>query len=185
MPENDKTKPLRRNVRMLGNLLGEVIAEQEGKETLDLEERIRLLTKKMRQHPSRSTERNIRTLIGTLSPGSMQRILRAFAVYFQLVNIAEQHHRIQRLRAYHLRSPKRSAPGSLDNTIRLLSKSVPKEAFARYLQTLNIAPVFTAHPTEAMRRTVLEKHSRIWRLLERIDERSRLRKLGCSIIAFA
>lgn len=170
MPEKDR--PLRQNIRMLGNLLGEVIIEQKGKALFELEETIRRTTKQLRQRPSDAQLARLRALIAEMDPETMAWILRAFTTYFQLVNTAEQHHRIQRLRAYKQGSKPKAAPGSLQETIRQLKRegvqAVELEAcFSRLL----LMPVFTAHPTEATRRTILEKHSRIWKLLEEFDRR--------------
>lgn len=164
----DKSKPLRRNVRLLGELLGEVIIEQEGVKAFDLEEEIRQTTKQLRQSHSRKLLRKLHRIISRLDLHSTETILRAFAVYFQLVNIAEQHHRIQRIAAY--KGKQTCAPGSIEETLRILGKRMKNREFAALLQKLSITPVFTAHPTEAMRRTVLEKHARIWQLLENLDD---------------
>lgn len=156
---------------MLGNLLGEVIVEQENHRIFELEERIRGMTKSLRKKHSEAEQRTLRNLIGRMSPASMAKILRAFATYFQLVNTAEQHHRIQRLRAYRQSLTPTLPPGSLEETFAHLAK---KKVTARELRAsfakLAIIPVFTAHPTEAARRTVLQKHARIWKTLEELDE---------------
>jgi len=171
MASLDKNRPLRRHIRMLGNLLGEVIAEQEGQDVLDLEEEIRLRTKKLRQRPSASQLRRLHEIIRRMDPATMVKIIRAFAIYFQLVNTAEQHHRIQRLRSYRLTAPTTAPSGSVEDTLRKLKKRVSKAQLSDILNRLILSPVFTAHPTEAMRRSVLDKHARIWTLLERFDNR--------------
>ncbi|MDE3058424.1 MAG: phosphoenolpyruvate carboxylase [Bacteroidota bacterium] len=171
MPSSkDKYKPLRDNVRLLGNLLGEVIVEQEGKELLDLEEWIRHTTKQLRRRSSEKERRLLLQKIKEMPPATMAKIIRAFAIYFQLVNTAEQHYRIQRQRAHKLHHPKEAYHGSLQHTFeRLRELRVPEDDIAALLSKLVIIPVFTAHPTEAARRTILEKHSRIWHALEKFD----------------
>lgn len=166
----DQDKPLRTNIRMLGNLLGEVIEEQEGRGLFELEERIRLTSKRLRRRLDLSLQRTMKRLVRSMEPAEMAKILRAFAAYFQLSNTAEQHYRIQRHRSYMLRHPSSGYPGSLRYTFeKLKDLGVPEKEVAGLLSRLAIIPVFTAHPTEAARRTVLEKHSRIWRLLEEFD----------------
>ena len=161
---------LRKNIRMLGNLLGQVIQEQEGTRIFDLEEKIRLASKQMHERSNASDRRNLKRAVRAMNPADMSKIVRAFAGYFQLTNTAEQHHRVQRRRKYLLAQPREGYPGSLRQTFEKLKQlNVSEEEIARLLSRLEIIPVFTAHPTEAIRRTVLEKHSRIWKLLEQID----------------
>jgi phosphoenolpyruvate carboxylase len=171
----EKDKLLRQNIRMLGNLLGEVIIEQQGNELFELEETIRRTTKQLRRRPSDAQLALLRSLIRDMNPETMAWILRAFTTYFQLVNTAEQHHRIQRLRAYKHPPKPKAPPGSLEETIRQLKREgVQAENLERCFGRLLLMPVFTAHPTEATRRTVLEKHSRIWKLLEEFDRKDLL-----------
>jgi phosphoenolpyruvate carboxylase len=166
----DKYKPLRDNIRLLGNLLGEVIVEQEGKELLELEEWIRHTAKQLRQRPSEKERKLLLQKIKEMTPATMAKIIRAFAIYFQLTNTAEQHYRIQRQRTHKLHHPKEAYHGSLQHTFeRLKELHVPQEDIAKLLSKLVIIPVFTAHPTEAARRTILEKHSRIWHALEKFE----------------
>ena len=105
-----------------------------------------------------------------MDPADMARIVRSFAAYFQLTNTAEQHYRIQRQRKYLLAHPAGGYPGSSQHTFEKLKKlGVEEKEIADLFSRLAIIPVFTAHPTEAARRTILEKHSRIWKLLEEFD----------------
>src|SRR5581483_963975 len=90
---------LRANVRLLGELLGEVISEQRGAELYELEEEIRALS-----HAGRGGDedasRQLRATLGALDLERQALVMRAFGLYFQLANIAEQHHRVRRRRAY-------------------------------------------------------------------------------------
>ena len=88
---------LRANVRLLGDLLGRVLVEQEGQGLLDEEERIRALARDARTGGSRGA---LGAAVAALGPERQGAVLRAFALFFQLVNIAEQHHRIRRRREY-------------------------------------------------------------------------------------
>ncbi len=170
-------KPLRKNIRLLGNLLGQVIAEQEGGRLLELEERIRLTAKRLRERfdPSQSSE--LRRLIESMNPGDVPKIVRAFATFFQLTNTAEQHFRTQRRRAHLRKHSSGGYPASLHHTFQQYKKrGVTAREISGLFSRLSIMPVFTAHPTEAARRTVLEKHSRIWRELENLDRTDTTRK---------
>ncbi len=148
---------LRRDVRLLGDVLGRVLVEQEGEGLLAAEERIRLLSRRARDGGSRD---ELRGAVRELPLERQESVARAFAVYFQLVNIAEQHHRLRRRREYEFeeRVPRESL----------------REAFARIggrsAPQLSLQLVLTAHPTEATRRTILAAHVRISRLLAELDD---------------
>jgi len=165
--------PLRTMIRLLGNLLGEVIVEQEGSELFALEELIRRTTKSLRQRHSARRQQRLRTLIAGMDAPAMAKIVRAFTIYFQLVNIAEQRHRLRRLSGQTLGPPETFPNGSLRRTLDTLKKNgVTEGELSAVLSRMRLQPVFTAHPTEALRRTVLEKHSHIWELLGRLEDTS-------------
>ena len=96
-------------------------------------------------------------------------VLRAFGVFFQLANIAEQHHRLRRRRAYEHegRVPRESLEAAF---ARLDAAGVGEEELAREAEGVRVELVFTAHPTEATRRTVLQAHQRIAALLRELDD---------------
>lgn len=162
---------LRSNIRFLGDALGEVIREQEGRSFLALEEFIRTSTKEYRSSKRTEVLKKLQRKIGSLPPETMKKLVRAFSIYFQLVNIAEQHHRILRLREQKRHGKAHYPQGSLrDTLLQAKKKRVSVQEMSSFLSRLSIAPVFTAHPTEALRRTVLEKHARIWEILEELDD---------------
>jgi phosphoenolpyruvate carboxylase len=148
---------LRRDVRLLGDVLGRVLVEQEGEELLEAEERIRLLSRQAREGAPRL---ELRDAVRRLELKEQASVIRAFAIYFQLVNIAEQHHRLRRRREYDLeqRVPRESLRDAFD---RLGGRPAPP---------LSLELVLTAHPTEATRRTILGAHVRISRLLAELDD---------------
>ncbi|MEW5799558.1 MAG: phosphoenolpyruvate carboxylase [Bacteroidota bacterium] len=173
--QTDIDSLLRTNIRLLGNILGDVIKEQEGKSFFALEEFIRFSTKEYRSTRRTNVKNRLTKKISLLDPASMRKLIRAFSTYFQLVNIAEQHHRIQRMREQKKRGSAGYPQGSLRKTLQFAKqKKVTADEIARFFSRVHISPVFTAHPTEAMRRTVLEKHSRIWATLEEFDRRDLL-----------
>lgn len=146
-----KDVPLRDDVRTLGALVGDVLREQCGEAFFQLVERAR--------HAAiASADDELHELVRDLPATNAETLIRAFATYFEVVNLAERIHRIRRRRDY-LRDGTAPQEGSL------------KAAGAALLQQpLLIEPVFTAHPTEATRRTLLEKEQVIGRLLvERLD----------------
>src|SRR6266542_2629129 len=92
-------RPLRRDVRWLGRLLGEVLIDCEGEEFFLLEERVRKLAISRRRGPREqrgTSERALVELLASLSPQQAEPVIRAFSLYFRLLNLAEQHHRIRR-----------------------------------------------------------------------------------------
>jgi phosphoenolpyruvate carboxylase len=144
--------PLRRDVRMLGDLLGRVLVEQEGESLLADVERVRQLARATR---AGGPDQELRNAVSALSPQRRTSVLRAFALYFQLANVAEQQHRIRRLREY--RAEGRVRRESLAAAFDALGQAVPR---------VSLGLVLTAHPTEASRRTVLAAHTRVAALLE-------------------
>jgi phosphoenolpyruvate carboxylase len=153
--------PLRRDVRLLGDLLGRVLVEQEGESLLEDVERVRSLARASR---SGSPHEELKAAVEALSLERQASVLRAFALYFQLANVAEQHHRVRRLRAYKLEE--RVPAESLEDSFARLDGIPPAELERR----VSLQLVLTAHPTEATRRTVLASHLRIAALLAELDD---------------
>ena len=153
--------PLRRDVRLLGDLLGRVLVEQEGESLLADVERVRALARASR---AGSPHEELQAAVEALPLERQASVLRAFALYFQLANVAEQHHRVRRLRAYKLEE--RVPAESLDDSFARLDGVPPAELERR----VSLQLVLTAHPTEATRRTVLASHLRIAALLEELDD---------------
>ncbi len=158
-----KDAQLRDDVRTLGALVGDVLREQRGDAFFQLVERVR--------HAAiAGADNELHALIRALPPRDAETLVRAFATYFEVVNLAERIHRIRRRRDY-LRSASDPQEGSLESTaLRLAASGITPPQIAALLQRLRVEPVFTAHPTEATRRTLLEKEQVIGRLLvERLD----------------
>ena len=164
LASEDKHDALRRDVRLLGSLLGRVLVEQEGEEFLAAEERLRLSARDARATGDTAA---VRDAVDALAPADQARMQRAFALYFQLANIAEQHHRVRRRRSY--ADGEHAARESLDDAFERIA-GVPEDERARRLADVSLELVLTAHPTEATRRTFLLAHVRIARLLARLDD---------------
>src|SRR5262249_50781659 len=118
-------------------------------------------------------ERNLMRLLQGLDLDEAIEVIRAFSVYFQLINIAEQYHRIRRKRFYELHTPDEPQRGSIAATLRQLKQDgrLTRGQLQEVVDRLEIIPVMTAHPTEAARRTLLEKHRRVADLLADFDEK--------------
>lgn len=165
-----KDAPLRADIHRLGDLLGETLRRLGGESLFETEERVRALCKSLRSSHAPETERRLKKLLASLSLDEAIGVIRAFSVYFQLVNIAEQYHRIRRKRWYELHTPQQPQQGSLAETLRRLrSMHIPPEQLQHVIDSLEIEPVITAHPTEAARRTLLEKQRRVADLLSAFD----------------
>lgn len=153
---------LRRDVRFLGNILGEVLVHQGGNGLLDIVEEIRESSKSLRSLFLPELHSEFKTLINKLEPENRHQIIRAFAIYFQLVNIAEQNHRIRRKRDYERSAGETVQPGSIESAVQKLKElDFSQEEVRSILQDLSLELVMTAHPTEAMRRAILDIHKRI------------------------
>jgi len=159
---------LREDVKQLGALVGEILAEQESPEFLSQVEAIRVAAIQRRENIQ-----GIESLANELSGLALEqseRLVRAFALWFQAVNLAERVHRIRRRRDYQ-KAGAAPQPGGLEATIQQLkSDGVSFDELITLLQRLHIEPVFTAHPTEAVRRALLDKERDVVRrLIEDID----------------
>jgi phosphoenolpyruvate carboxylase len=156
---------LRDDVRFLGQLLGETLVEQVGTDLLDLVERVRseAIAARDRGHP---VDQSLISLIENLPHEQMSRLVRAFTVFFYLVNAAEEQHRLRSLRERSLAEPGRPRPESIAAAMRTLREAgITADAIAAFLARLRINPVLTAHPSEARRRTVLQHLRRISALI--------------------
>ena len=159
---------LRANVRLLGQILGEVLVEQCGEDVFELEEEIRALARAGRQGDA-DAARRLREVVAGLDLERQALVLRAFAMYFQLANIAEQHHRLRRRRAYEHEG--RVARESLADALgRLEQAGVGVDELRAGAAALSIELVLTAHPTEATRLGVLRAHRRIAGILRELDD---------------
>jgi phosphoenolpyruvate carboxylase len=168
---------LRAEIRLLGQLLGETLREHEGLALYELEESIRLRTKELRQRYDPNDEATLVAELGRIPLEDAARLVRAFATYFQLVNLAE----LER----HARSVAETSDdvGELDRSVaRFAAQHIPADRLTATLEQLEVRPVLTAHPTEAVRRSILDHQDRIGQELAQLRaplssrERDRVRQ---------
>ncbi len=177
-----KEVPLRRDVRSLGNLLGIAIREQAGQEAYDLEENVRHLAIRHRELEREAGETGLENpveqellqqIVGIITPLTLKehhQIVKAFATFFELTNLAETNHRKRRSRAHRVAGEPGKA-GSLRATLqRMRDAGIDVNQALKWLQQVEVCPVFTAHPTEVSRRVMLFKRRRIARELENLDQ---------------
>lgn len=156
---------LRDDVHLLGELVGQVLKEQGGPGLYELVEGDRRLAIRRRNgEPGTATEFAVRML--GRAPSVARDLERAFSLWFQSVNLAEKLHRIRRRREYFLRDSARPQPGGVEDALaQLKAAGLGFEDVMSLLDALRIEPVFTAHPTESARRTILRKQQRMAELL--------------------
>jgi phosphoenolpyruvate carboxylase len=174
-----KDLPLRRDVRLLGILLGRVLVEQVGESLLGVVEELRRIFIQHREQPRSQTAspdfedpllNQAREIISGLTVDQAHRVTKAFAIYFELTNLAETNHRKRRRRAAKLHAEQPALEGSLRGTFRRMrAAGIDAGQALEVLRKIKVVPVFTAHPTEVARRTVLLKRRRIGKQLERLD----------------
>src|SRR5580698_6493505 len=153
--DRDQFEPLHADVRRLGALLGQVVAESGGVDLYDDVERLRRAVRDVRRQrgaADSSAEPAVdpQELVDALDLEQAERVARAFAVLFHLVNLAEERHRVRVLRSRD-RFDASAARDSLAGAVDLLGT----DGIAEALKSVEIHPVFTAHPTEARRRAVV------------------------------
>lgn len=184
-----RSKQLRDDVRMLGFLLGDTIKRFEGEKIFAYVERFRALFKRIHRESDHSVRAEVEALLNELDLESASKVIKAFLTYFDIINIAEQNHRLrrraQRETAGSIRVDKDSLSGLLawletdgdPDSMELLNphqnmSSAEREeceSLLHVLSHLDIEVVFTAHPTEITRRTVLLKQLELARLLYKKD----------------
>ncbi len=178
MSKNTSDKALRARVKLLGTLLGKVLLEQEGRRVLAAVEALRKGYISLRKEENPAKRQRLARLIDNLSPEDLVHVVRAFSVYFSLVNIAEEsyshHQRRKQLR--HLSSDAPLWAGSFDTTLReLCNRGISADELQDLLNQIAYIPVITAHPTEAKRRTIMDALRRIFVCNEELND-SRLSK---------
>ncbi len=151
----ESSSALRADIRRLGDLLGETLVRQDSPELLELVERVRALT--------RSDGEAAAELLGSTDLTTAAKLVRAFSIYFHLANVTEQVHR-----GRELRERRAAEGGALSRTADMLKEADPAH-LRETVAALGVRPVFTAHPTEAARRSVLTKLRRIAELLDRTE----------------
>ncbi|MGC1547760.1 MAG: phosphoenolpyruvate carboxylase, partial [Rhodanobacter sp.] len=155
--------PLREDVHRLGAMVGQMLAEQGGDAFFERVESVRQASIR-RRHEGDSVDALAASLTG-MHANEAEALARAFATYFQAVNIAERVHRIRRRRDYQRESGAAQPESLLDVLTRLKAEGVEANELLGWLERLQVEPVFTAHPTEAVRRSLLEKEQAIVRAL--------------------
>jgi len=164
-----RDKHLRSRVKLFGRMLGEVIETQSGEDVLHNVERLRKGFKRLRKEKDPARLQRLKKMIDKLSPDALRPVIRAFSIYFQLANIAEesfQHRQRRRIAG----SGKELWAGSFDHCLRTLrARDIGPDQLQDLLDEVKYMPVFTAHPTESKRRAILLQLRRIFEANEALD----------------
>ncbi len=196
MPEQEqraeKDAPLRHDIHTLGDALGRAILQYGGTRVFDTEERLRLSCKRLREctelladapEPEcvqlraevAAVDQEIRDIVENCDLDTAIDVIRAFTVYFYLVNTAEQYHRIRRRHVYETAETPIAQRGSLAALFEFFQQNnLDASTIQKLLHQLSIELVFTAHPTEATRRSLIIKSRRLAELLEVHDHENEL-----------
>jgi len=162
------------DVYLLAGLLGDVIQSLAGEEAFALEEEVRALAKEMRSGDAGASLR-LEEIIHGADTADLRILIRAFTNYFQLINLSEDNERIRRLQRREHAEPESPRRGSIrEAVIGLARRGVDAETMASLLAGAQVRMVLTAHPTEARRRTVIDKLARIFSVIRDLDERRAL-----------
>jgi phosphoenolpyruvate carboxylase len=164
-----KEQPLRRDVRSLGYLLGQVLRKQEGTLLFETVETLRKTC--IAARGDATAFQPARAMVRDVTIADAAKLTRAFSIYFELTNLAETNHRKRRRRATQLLSSATPQPGTFEGTLRRLRDAgIVFTEMLDALRQVHVMPVFTAHPTEVARRTVLWKRQHIAELLQELDD---------------
>ena len=169
----EKDLPLRDDTRLLGRLLGDAVRDQEGEAVFELVEQTRQAAVRFAREGRREDRARLHELLDTLPPPVMLSVVRAFAYFLQLANIAEDTHRARR-RRHHEREGSPPREGTLAFALEAVRNAIGNDATARerlqeFFANALIVPVLTAHPTEVQRQSTQVAMQEIADLLDRRD----------------
>ena len=168
---DDKDQQLREDIRHLGRILGDTVRSQHGDEIFNLIEMVRQNSIRFGREQDSAGKESLESTLNGLSNDQMTKVIRAFSYFSHLSNIAEDQHHIRRTRA-HLLAGSPAKQSTIAYAIQtLLERGFPVGQLVEFLETAQVAPVLTAHPTEVQRKSILNCQMAIGRLL---DERDRI-----------
>lgn len=158
------------DIRRLGDLLGQALRRVAGEEAFTLVEEVRAAAKNLRANPSVEQARQLRDRLSALEVADLRTLIRSFSIYFDLINLAEQRARIRALRIRSIElgtTPLAESPEAALRSLR--ERGISADQIAEQLDRALIVPVFTAHPSEARRRTILVRLQAIEQQLDRLE----------------
>lgn len=172
MNPEQKDKALRNRVRLLGSILGEVINDHAGSKVFTDVETLRKGYLKFRKEKNDKSEDRLEEIIKEMDPATLNHVVRAFSLYFSLVNIAEEEFEHKKRRRELSEEGKPNWAGSFHQTLKELhSQKISPAQIQSLLDQLCFYPVITAHPTEAKRQAIMQLLRNIYELSEKLDDR--------------
>jgi phosphoenolpyruvate carboxylase len=163
-----KEELLGRDIRQLGRLLGDVVRAQQGDEVFDKIESIRRMSIGFRRDQDQATHAALRATLGGMSSEQAAHLIRAFSYFSLLANIAEDQHHTRRSRA-HLAAGSAPKRGSIAQAVESVFDAGRSADLQDFFQSACVSPVFTAHPTEVQRKSILNCQMAIARLIAERD----------------
>lgn len=172
MVTRERGRTLSDDIYLLGDLLGEVICTQAGQAAFDVEEDARALGKAFRAGDAGAGDR-LAMLVSGISTDEAKVLIRAFTNYFQLINLSEDNERIRRIRRREADNHPAPRRGSIREAVGMLADhGMTADELQELLNRAEVRLVLTAHPTEARRRTVIDKLARVFHVIRDLDERA-------------
>lgn len=162
----DKDRPLRDDIRLLGRILGDTVREQQGAPVFDIVENVRQTGVRFAREGKPEDRLALDALLNGVPPDTIVSVVRAFAYFLQLANIAEDAHLIRRRRAHDIARDAPSA-GTLDFALNFIAPAATADDIAKFFASASITPVLTAHPTEVQRQSIQRAMQSIAALLDR------------------
>ena len=164
-------KELRSRVKLLGKLLGNVLLKHEEPEVYHAVESLRTGFIRLRKRNSEPARQALMTLISELEPNVVNQVIRAFTIYFNLVNIAEEDFLHRQRRRSVQKQGHAGWTGSFHLTLQeFQDRDVSLEELQQLLDSLSFTPVFTAHPTEAKRRTIMQLQRSVFTIIDQLTD---------------
>ncbi|TDJ30188.1 MAG: phosphoenolpyruvate carboxylase, partial [Gammaproteobacteria bacterium] len=164
-------RELRSRVKLLGRLLGNVLLKHEKPEVYHAVESLRTGFIQLRKRNSEPARQALITLIGDLKPLVVNQVIRAFTIYFNLVNIAEEDFLHRQRRRSVQKHGHAIWTGSFHHTLQeFQQQDVSLEQLQQLLDSLSYTPVFTAHPTEAKRRTIMQLQRKVFTIIDQLTD---------------
>ncbi len=167
---NKQSSSLREDIRLLGNLLGNTVKEQVGAEFFEKIEQVRKLSKAARRENCPDVKSELKAVIKNLSNEEIKNLTRSFGFFMNLANISENYHTMRDLQQYDDGALTKHFTQLTEIIPRLIKCGIDADEVLNTVADMNIELVLTAHPTEVKRRTQLQKHGKITKLLGELDQ---------------